>query len=81
MGPGAVTFIGIFGILMFLYWLVLSWGWVGYISGEDSFEAKNFGTLVIPAKYVPYIGVVIWFGALFFVIGIFNEIKNWFKKK
>jgi hypothetical protein len=81
MGPGTIIFLGIFLIGLFLYWLLVSYTFIEYFSGNYIFEDKEFSGFTIPAKYVPFIGAALWFGGLFGVVEIFNEIKKWLKNK
>ena len=81
MGPGTIFFLGIFTIGMFLFWLFISYILIGYFLGNYIFEDKVFAAFTIPAKYVPLIPGAMWFGGLFWCIGVFNEIKKWLKNK
>ena len=81
MGSGVVIFLGIFGILMFLFWLFLSYMFIEYFLGNHTFEDKEYDTFTIPAKYIPFIMGAMWFGALSFVVQSFNDIKKWLKNK
>ena len=81
MGPGTILFLGIFGIFMFLFWLVVSYTLIKYFFTDYTFEGGKFHGFYISAKYVPFFTGALWFGGLFGVVEIFNEIKDWLKNK
>ena len=81
MTTGAVIFLGIFTVFMFLFWLIISYILIEYFLGNYTFEDKVFKSFTIPAKYMPLIPGAMWFGGLFWIVDTFNEIKDWFKKR